>query len=220
MEFTAHLRIMHGIELAESHLQTALETAHHTVESDPRQQECPLCLQSGFKTLRAFATHVAKHMEEIALSTLPPSTYSDSEDEPEDHPSRPSLTAQSLRSSATDDEPGPPKSCATELASFLSIRPLLEESESDPGVLATPSSSRPPADYTCPFHILDCTETFEAPNMNLFKDHVMGHFRGKTPPLLPPNAPSVMKYFRAQKIPPEPRILRSLQRSLAHGTRC
>lgn len=77
---------------------------------------------------------------------------------------------------------GPPLSAVTELASFFSTHPLLEESESNPGVLLLPETLRPPADYTCPFHILDCTETFEAPHLGHFKCHVMSHFRGMDPP--------------------------------------
>jgi len=43
------------------------------------QQKCPLCLKIPGKSQRAFATHVCKHLESIALAALPTEASSDAE---------------------------------------------------------------------------------------------------------------------------------------------
>ena len=42
-------------------------------------QQCPLCLQDGWNSTRQFTTHVGRHLEQIALSSLPRDVESDSE---------------------------------------------------------------------------------------------------------------------------------------------
>jgi hypothetical protein len=44
-------------------------------------QFCPLCKQTGWQTQRVYFTHLGKHLEQIALSALPPDPDSDSESE-------------------------------------------------------------------------------------------------------------------------------------------
>lgn len=42
-------------------------------------QQCPLCLQNGWNSTRQFTTHVGRHLEQIALASLPRDVESDSE---------------------------------------------------------------------------------------------------------------------------------------------
>ena len=91
----------------------------------------------------------------------------------------PSVASNDSRTSSIS---GPPLSAVTGLASFYSTHPLLEESESNPDVLLLPARLRPPSDYVCTFHFLNCMETFEAPGVDVYKCHVMSHFRGHPPP--------------------------------------
>ncbi|KAG8533898.1 uncharacterized protein KY384_001639 [Bacidia gigantensis] len=43
------------------------------VERDIKQEQCTLCHQSGFKDRRSFVTHISRHLEQIALVSLPAS---------------------------------------------------------------------------------------------------------------------------------------------------
>jgi len=83
----AHFRI----HLAESHYVSDLNHAQSLViisaakSSKVRAftgQFCPLCKQTGWPTQRVYFTHLGKHLEQIALSALPPDPDSDSESEP------------------------------------------------------------------------------------------------------------------------------------------
>jgi hypothetical protein len=83
----AHFRI----HLAKSHYVSDLNHAQSLViisaakSSKVRAftgQFCPLCKQTGWPTQRVYFTHLGKHLEQIALSALPPDPDSDSESEP------------------------------------------------------------------------------------------------------------------------------------------
>lgn len=47
------------------------------------EQDCPMCSKNGFDDQREWATHVGKHMEEIALALLPRMNASDEEEDEE-----------------------------------------------------------------------------------------------------------------------------------------
>ena len=59
------------------------EFSEHRVEKVWHHTECPLCLTFVALTRGAFAIHVAKHMEKIALTALPPEMDFDTESEAE-----------------------------------------------------------------------------------------------------------------------------------------
>ena len=48
-------------------------------ERDIKQEQCPLCQRNDFKDRRDFATHVGRHLEQVALVSLPASLGSDRE---------------------------------------------------------------------------------------------------------------------------------------------
>ncbi|KAL9115246.1 MAG: hypothetical protein Q9227_001040 [Pyrenula ochraceoflavens] len=141
------------------------------------------------------STGIASSSYPLSRTTAAANESADGDDESSDFSSRrssavdsdiiPALTrgtSVASNDSRASSISGPPLSAVTELASFFSTHPLLEESESDPGVLTLPATRRPPADYTCPFHVLDCMETFEEQDLTGYKCHVLSHFRGRTPP--------------------------------------
>ncbi|KAL2869650.1 chromatin remodelling complex Rsc7/Swp82 subunit-domain-containing protein [Aspergillus lucknowensis] len=67
-----HLRSTHSIELREPRLKFELSRAENcTMKLNFNDHACPLCLQSGWQTMKAYATHVGRHLEEISLACLP-----------------------------------------------------------------------------------------------------------------------------------------------------
>ncbi|KAK5050935.1 hypothetical protein LTR84_003494 [Exophiala bonariae] len=91
--------------------QTVLSTARVTIVERWSDQVCHLCNDSGFQTQREFISHVSRHMEEIALITLPRETKPDDENDEEDDISIKSLEVEQDRDLAQkatvfDDEDG------------------------------------------------------------------------------------------------------------------
>jgi hypothetical protein len=77
--FTHHLNYEHLLQLNPSQLLTQIAAAEIAIQQDIRVQQCPLCLQDGWNSIRQFTTHVGRHLEQIALASLPRDVESDSE---------------------------------------------------------------------------------------------------------------------------------------------
>jgi len=90
-EFIEHLKDDHQNRASGSQLLAIISAARASVPKAISSQKCPLCFQDGWKSQRNFATHVGRHMEEIALRCLPKDMEdedesSDDEDKLQDHP--------------------------------------------------------------------------------------------------------------------------------------
>jgi hypothetical protein len=83
--FLRHLRYEHLLVLHGTQLRTQLAAAEMAVEQPLCEQLCPLCLQGGpfgkdrWTSQRQFIAHVGRHLEEIALASLPRDMESDTE---------------------------------------------------------------------------------------------------------------------------------------------
>ena len=71
---------MHEPVFTEPQLRVARNTAYQIQPRPMETEECPLCRIVLGKSRRAFVTHIARHMEEIALMALPRSTEEDSDE--------------------------------------------------------------------------------------------------------------------------------------------
>jgi hypothetical protein len=75
--FERHLRYEHLLVLHDTQLRTQLAAAEMAVEQPLREQICPLCLQDrpfgkdSWASQHQFIEHVGRHLEEIALASLP-----------------------------------------------------------------------------------------------------------------------------------------------------
>ncbi|KAJ6144079.1 hypothetical protein N7471_003532, partial [Penicillium samsonianum] len=70
--FVDHLIICHDIALARHRLTAAISEAQETVlKLEFKDYKCALCSQDGWQTMKAYATHVGQHLEEISLACLP-----------------------------------------------------------------------------------------------------------------------------------------------------
>ncbi|KAF7509266.1 hypothetical protein GJ744_008160 [Endocarpon pusillum] len=69
--FVRHLEVNHHLLMNNKQQAAVLSAARYSVSPSWAAQQCPLCLQQGWLSRRQFATHVARHMEEIALASLP-----------------------------------------------------------------------------------------------------------------------------------------------------
>ena len=74
-----HLQKAHDCVLSRSQLLTAVGTALRCRDKPVDQEVCPLCLTHPGTSRRKFATHVGRHMEEIALVVLPREIEEDSD---------------------------------------------------------------------------------------------------------------------------------------------
>ena len=85
-----HLNECHGRVFARSKLSMIVGTAHKTRQKPINDQKCPLCMTTPGTTRSAFISHLAKHMEGIALLTLPreTETETDPDDDSEDDNNR------------------------------------------------------------------------------------------------------------------------------------
>lgn len=83
-EFLHHVRGSHGMA-TENLRSTILAKAQIMVRRPLADVECQLCHRSSFTNHRDYATHVGKHLEEIALIALPRSADSDDEDSDEEN---------------------------------------------------------------------------------------------------------------------------------------
>lgn len=72
-DFVDHLTIAHGIALSEHPMKATIlsEAEGNILKPDFKDHKCPLCSQSDWNTTKAYATHVARHLEEISLACLP-----------------------------------------------------------------------------------------------------------------------------------------------------
>lgn len=77
-QWREHLIESHRTVLNEMQLQTAARLSEKRKIQDIQTHQCPLCLIVPGKSRRNFVTHVARHMEAIALVALPPDSDPDS----------------------------------------------------------------------------------------------------------------------------------------------
>lgn len=70
--FLDHLSRVHGREaLTHVHALSMAQAAAQSVPRSFRDQNCPLCAQTDWKSQREYFTHVGKHLEQISLAALP-----------------------------------------------------------------------------------------------------------------------------------------------------
>jgi hypothetical protein len=85
------------MQLNHKHFVTAVSAARVTAQKPVINEQCPLCLKCGWASVRAFTTHVGRHMEGIALASLPKNDETDSEaDESQSTHSLPRTTESGL----------------------------------------------------------------------------------------------------------------------------
>lgn len=76
-----HLQNHHNLIFTGVKLQAAREMAYRVETRIGENEECPLCRVTLGKSRRAFAKHVGRHMEEIALMALPRDNAEESDEE-------------------------------------------------------------------------------------------------------------------------------------------
>jgi hypothetical protein len=79
-DFRKHLQQIHSKLFTVSQVEDAVNAVARTVFQPAREQKCPFCLTVPGDTKRTFASHVGKHMQDIALAALPLFADSDSDD--------------------------------------------------------------------------------------------------------------------------------------------
>jgi uncharacterized CHY-type Zn-finger protein len=95
--FRQHLDDAHSMQLNHKQFVTAVSAARVTAQKPVINEQCPLCLKCGWASVRAFTTHVGRHMEGIALASLPKNDETDSEaDESQSTHSLPRTTESGL----------------------------------------------------------------------------------------------------------------------------
>jgi len=72
---------VHDFNLSSTQSSEITAAAEQRQEALNSQQECPLCRTTGWTSRRAFVTHVGKHLETIALASLPREAESDFQEE-------------------------------------------------------------------------------------------------------------------------------------------
>jgi hypothetical protein len=112
----------------------AASAARVQVQKPVIDEQCPLCLKSGLTSVRAFTAHVGRHMEGIALTSLPRNDESDPEadDESQSTRSQPRLNARA------PSVPIVPRSESSRRSSSPMISPV------SPNDLRTDSDEEPP----------------------------------------------------------------------------
>lgn len=70
--FLDHCRIEHNLVLNDAPVSGILASAKVSTVQPLHEQHCPMCLTKGWTSRRDFVSHVGRHMEEIALTSLPP----------------------------------------------------------------------------------------------------------------------------------------------------
>ena len=118
-----HLREDHHLTFSQRNLNSILSSLESVEEDTTRNDNCPLCQEYPGDSRRAFISHMSRHMEYIALASLP--RNSDSESDQASQASqgfrttseRPSIT-KSARSGSRSDKSsyyiGPPYSQANQ----------------------------------------------------------------------------------------------------------
>jgi hypothetical protein len=83
-DLNTHLRNQHQTPFSDSQLAMVASTAKISLPMSVKDMKCPLCLSHAGDTRRDFEKHVGKHMEEIALTSLPQDAADDFDVVPED----------------------------------------------------------------------------------------------------------------------------------------
>jgi hypothetical protein len=78
--FSAHVEEYHVSKPSNTQLLALAAAAREIRHHPANEQLCPLCLQNGWQDERKFITHVARHMEDIALSAVPRDDDTDTDD--------------------------------------------------------------------------------------------------------------------------------------------
>ena len=94
--FRQHLEGAHLMHLNHEQFLAAASAARVKPQKPVTDEQCPLCLKSGWTSVRALTTHVGRHMEGIALASLPRNGEFDLEadDESQSTRSQPRLKAR------------------------------------------------------------------------------------------------------------------------------
>ena len=80
--FLQHLKSGHNIDVQNNvQTQSFLGAGKTLITRSLRDQSCPLCRHTGWDNKRAYFTHVGKHLEQVALSALPPHEDDDSDND-------------------------------------------------------------------------------------------------------------------------------------------
>lgn len=70
--FVEHLSLSHNIKLSGSRLAAAISEAREAGRNQQfKDYNCALCSEHGWRTRKAYVTHVGQHLEEISLASLP-----------------------------------------------------------------------------------------------------------------------------------------------------
>jgi len=77
--FSAHVEEYHVAKPSNTQLLALAAAAREIRHHPANEQLCPLCLQNGWQDERKFITHVARHMEDIALGAVPRNDDTDTE---------------------------------------------------------------------------------------------------------------------------------------------
>lgn len=121
-DLLSHAENHHGFSTESMSLKSVvLSAASVTLLNPTGNLKCPLCQQDDWSSHHGYATHVGKHLEEIALCALPPNTDDDENDEegdlfsssdddasPQEHDiQNPPLGSEVYRSEFTTNSLGP-----------------------------------------------------------------------------------------------------------------
>ncbi|KAH9210359.1 hypothetical protein DL95DRAFT_465858 [Leptodontidium sp. 2 PMI_412] len=119
-----HFLKYHGWSYTDSQFQSVADSAELRKQMPFEDQQCPFCLCIPGSSRRQFATHVGKHMEDIALAVLPREDDSDSEDEQKQK----SRSSKEARAGILDDA-----ACFQKLTTYAAycIRKLPPKNTSD-----------------------------------------------------------------------------------------
>jgi hypothetical protein len=81
--FFAHVEEYHVAKPSNTQLLALAAAAREIRHHPANEQLCPLCLQNGWQDERKFITHVARHMEDIALGAVPRNDDTDTDTDTE-----------------------------------------------------------------------------------------------------------------------------------------
>ena len=101
---TEHLRLIHNLIFSECHLDSVLDAAKITKMETLQNEKCPLCLEDFSSSSHKLLTHICRHMESIALASLPRDTDSDTEQHSENQSDISSSSKPSSKKSLEDEE--------------------------------------------------------------------------------------------------------------------
>jgi hypothetical protein len=109
--FLQHINVNHGC----SYTETIINAAERVVPKPTEDLACPFCpFHAAALKRRAFARHVGRHMEEIALGVLPRGTGSDDEGGPASpNQSHPEAEEAGTAGSSDKHQAGPPNPATT-----------------------------------------------------------------------------------------------------------